>query len=223
MRAEGWITAAEERAAAGRSGRRWPRTPPARRQFGYLLDMAAAEAEKLAPAAARRTWWSSLPSTRPAGRRRQAILRQALAEQGARRRRPGRRSWRWPPTARSGRWRRHRLSRQPLQPRGPGPAPARLGLQAVRLRRRPGERACAPTDVRQDAPLGSAGWSPENYGGGYRAGSRSPTPWPSRSTPSPRGWRGGRCARSSATSPTVSAWRASPTSPTCRSRWAPTR
>ena len=58
--------------------------------------------------------------------------------------------------------RRPQLCREPVQPRGRRQAPARLGVQAVRLSHRARARADA-RHVREDAPIDVKGWKPENY------------------------------------------------------------
>ena len=65
------------------------------------------------------------------------------------------------------------LRPQPVQPRRPGRAPARLGVQAVRLSWRRWTRASRPASVVLDAPFsydpghGQPIWTPKNYGGDF--------------------------------------------------------
>ena len=92
--------------------------------------------------------------SRPRSRRR--LQRRRAHAFGARRPRQAPRSpwWRCAPTAGSSRWSAASdYARQPVQPRHPGAAPARLDLQAVRLSRRAARRHDARTTVIDDRPV----------------------------------------------------------------------
>ena len=63
--------------------------------------------------------------------------------------------------------RRPRLRRKPVQPRDRRAAPARLLVQALRLRHRAGEHGFKPTSIVVDSPVCIGNWCPQNYSGGY--------------------------------------------------------
>ena len=63
--------------------------------------------------------------------------------------------------------RRPQLLRKPVQPRGGGKAPARLGVQALRLPDGARNRADARYACATDGPINIKGWQPENYSHEY--------------------------------------------------------
>ena len=186
---EGWISAADEQAALATPPKLAPEAP-GEGDFGYVLDMAAAQAVQIAGGQApdlvvKLTIDSGAADHGP------DLVRDAIAEARAARRTSARARWCcWRPTAAIralvGGARPPALG---LQPRDPGPAPAGLVVQALRLRRGAGERASSrPTSARTRRSA-SACWSPGNYGGGYRGrGDAGRRPWRTRSTPSRCAW-----------------------------------
>jgi penicillin-binding protein 1A len=168
MRDEGWITAADERTALAERPALAPHTS-GEASFGYLLDMASAEAARLTGGRTpdlviKLSVDSALQSQT------QAILRQTIAEQGA----------------------RAGVGQGAIVVLAPdGAVRAMAGgidyrtspfNRAVQAKRQPGsafkpfvyaaalEAGVNPTDVRQDAPFRVGGWAPQNYAGGYRGG-----------------------------------------------------
>jgi penicillin-binding protein 1A len=166
MKAEGWISAADEQAALAAPPKLAPEAP-SEGDFGYVLDMAAAQAVQLAGAQApdlivRLSVDPKLQATA------QGLVRQTIADEG---RRGG----------------FHQGSLVLLAPDGAiralvGGADHHLSAfnRAVQAQRQPGssfkpfiyaaalEGGVKPTDTRQDAPLRVGDWTPSNYGGGYR-------------------------------------------------------
>jgi penicillin-binding protein 1A len=164
MRDAGWITAAQASAAAG--------TPPSlvaerpeEGDFGYVLDLAAQRARLLsdnrAPdlivhltvdrklqAAAAQVVRDGVAQGRSLGATQAALV--ALAPDGGVRALVGGRSYRDSP-----------YDRATQAMRQPGSAFKPL-VYATAL-----ETGVKPLDVRTDQPIHLAGWSPENYGGGY--------------------------------------------------------
>jgi|SRR5579872_2586692 len=166
MRAEGWITDSEEQAALDHAPALAPE-PPGEGDFGYALDMAAAQAVQIAGGAApdlvvKLTIDPGLQTTA------QAVVRDELATQG----------------------KRTNISQAALVLLGPdGAIRAIVGgrdhqasafNRAVQAERQPGsafkpfvyaaaiENGVRPTDTRDDAPIRIGLWSPQNYGGGYK-------------------------------------------------------
>jgi penicillin-binding protein 1A len=166
MRGEGWITPAEEQAALAAPPRLAPEAP-GEGDYGYVLDMAAAQAVQIAGAQApdlvvRLTIDPTLQATA------QSLVRDTLARDG-----PG-------AGARQG-------ALVLLGPDGAiralvGGADHRLSAfnRATQAQRQPGssfkpfvyaaavEHGVRPTDIRQDAPVRFGPWQPTNYEGGYR-------------------------------------------------------
>ena len=166
MKAEGWITAADEQAALANPPKLAPEAP-GEGDFGYVIDMAAAQAVQIAGAQApdlivRLSVDPALQTTA------QGLVRQAIADGGKR-----------------GGF--HQGSLVLLAPDGAiralvGGANHHLSAfnRATQAQRQPGssfkpfvyaaalEVGIRPTDTRQDAPLTVGDWKPSNYGGGYR-------------------------------------------------------
>ena len=166
MREEGWITPGQEQAA-----RRNPPVlsppPGGEGDFGYVLDLAAAQAQALVPANSPDliVQLSVDPRLQSAAVR---IVRQGLRN-GPRR------------------WGADQAALVALAPDGTvralvGGVDHRLSPynRAVHARRQPGsafkpivfaaalETGVSPTDVRIDAPVRFGRWAPENYGGGHQ-------------------------------------------------------
>jgi penicillin-binding protein 1A len=164
MRNAGWITAAQASAAASNPPALAPETPEDE-DFGYVLDLASQRARLLADnrapdlivrltvdrklqAAAAEVVRDGATRGRDLGATQSALV--ALTPDGAIRALIGGRSYRDKPYDRA---------TQAL--RQPGSAFKPL-VYAAAL-----ETGVRPQDVRVDAPIHFAGWSPENYGGGY--------------------------------------------------------
>ncbi len=165
MRSEGWITADEQQAAMGAAPKLAPEQP-GEGDYGYVIDMAAAEAVRIAGGQAPDLVVKlSIDPTLQATA--QGIVRQTVASEG---RRGG----------------FHQSSMVLLAP--DGAIRALVGgtnhhtsafNRAVQAQRQPGssfkpfiyaaalENGAKPTDTRQDAPLRIGDWTPSNYGGGY--------------------------------------------------------
>ncbi|QUD86103.1 multimodular transpeptidase-transglycosylase PbpC [Phenylobacterium montanum] len=166
MRDEGWITVAQEQVALNRPPRLAPEQP-GEGDYGYVLDMAAAQAVQITGAQSpdlivRLTIDPALQGQA------QAIVKKTLAEQG--------------PHAGA--------SQGALVLIGPdGAVRALVGgtdhhasafNRVTQAQRQPGssfkpfvyatalEQGLKPTDVRQDAPVRFGTWAPSNYEGGYR-------------------------------------------------------
>jgi penicillin-binding protein 1A len=166
MKAEGWISAADEQAALSAPPKLAPEAP-GEGDFGYVLDLAAAQAVQLAGAQApdlvvRLSVDPVLQTTA------QGLVRQTIAAEG---RRGG----------------FHQGALVLMAPDGAiramvGGADHHLSAfnRATQAQRQPGssfkpiiyaaalESGIRPTDTRQDAPLRVGNWTPSNYGGGYR-------------------------------------------------------
>lgn len=166
MREEGWITPAQEQAALAAPPKLAPEAP-GEGDFGYVLDMAAAQATQIAGGQApdlvvRLTVDPTLQSTA------QSIVRQTIDEEGRR-----------------GDF--HQGAMVLMAPDGAikalvGGANHRLSAfdRAGQAMRQPGsafkpfvyaaalENGARPADTRQDAPVKIGTWTPTNYGGGYR-------------------------------------------------------
>ncbi|MDR3513237.1 MAG: PBP1A family penicillin-binding protein [Caulobacteraceae bacterium] len=166
MKAEGWITPAQEQAALAAPPKLAP-DAPGEGDFGYVLDMAAAQAVQLAGGQApdlvvRLSVDPRLQATA------QALVRQTIADEGRR-----------------GDFRQGALVL--MAPDGAiralvGGADHHLSAfnRAAQAQRQPGssfkpfiyaaalENGAKPTDTRQDAPVRVGNWTPTNYGGGYR-------------------------------------------------------
>jgi penicillin-binding protein 1A len=166
MKAEGWISAGDEQVALTAPPKLAPEAP-GEGDFGYVLDMAAAQAVQLAGAQApdlvvRLSVESSLQTTA------QGLVRQTIATAGQR-----------------GGFKQGALVL--MAPDGAiralvGGADHHLSAfnRATQAQRQPGssfkpiiyaaalENGARPTDTRQDAPLRVGDWTPSNYGGGYR-------------------------------------------------------
>jgi penicillin-binding protein 1A len=165
MRDEGWISTADEQRALAERPVLAPRSS-GEAVFGYLLDMASAEAQKLA--AGRAPDLVVRLSVDPALQTQtQSILTETLAKEGA--------------AASAGQG-----AVVVLAPDGgiralSGGVDYRASPfnRAAQARRQPGssfkpfvyaaalEAGVQPTDVRPDAPFRVGSWSPENYDGGY--------------------------------------------------------
>jgi penicillin-binding protein 1A len=166
MKVEGWISAGEAQVALSAPPRLAPEAP-GEGDFGYVLDMAAAQAVQLAGAQApdlivRLSVDPKLQTTA------QALVRQSIATDG----------------------RRGGFHQGALVLMGPdgairalvGGADHHLSAfnRATQAQRQPGssfkpiiyaaalEAGIRPTDTRQDAPVRVGDWTPSNYGGGYR-------------------------------------------------------
>jgi penicillin-binding protein 1A len=166
MRAEGWISGQDEDAALAAPPKLAPEAP-GEGDYGYVLDMAAAQAVQIAGGAApdlvvRLTIDTSLQTTAT------SVVRDAIAQGG----------------------RRAGVSQGALVLLAPdGAIRALVGgtdhrasafNRATQAQRQPGssfkpfvyaaalENGVKPTDIRQDAPIRIGLWSPSDYGGGYR-------------------------------------------------------
>jgi penicillin-binding protein 1A len=166
MHAEGWISAADEQAALANPPKLAPEAP-GEGDFGYVLDMAAAQAVQIAGGQApdlvvKLTIDSNLQTTA------QSVVRQTIDSEG----------------------RRTNIHQGALVLLAPGGAiRALVGgrdhqlsayNRATQAQRQPGssfkpfvyaaalENGVKPTDTRDDAPIRIGLWSPGNYGGGYR-------------------------------------------------------
>jgi len=166
MRAEGWISDAQLQAALAAPPTLAPEAP-GEGDYGYVLDMAAAQAVQIAGAQAPDlvVRLSIDPQLQAAG---QALVRQTLAQEG-----PG-------AGARQG-------ALVLLAPDGAiralvGGTDHHLSAfnRAVQAQRQPGsafkpfvyaaavEKGVRPNDIRRDAPVRFGPWSPSNYEGGFR-------------------------------------------------------
>ncbi|MDB5453282.1 MAG: family penicillin-binding protein [Caulobacteraceae bacterium] len=166
MRDEGWISATEERAALGQRPALAPRAS-GEAVFGYLLDMASAEAQRLAGGKApdlvirlsidpalQTQAQTILTDTlgkagAAAGASQGAVV--LLTPDGAIRALSGGVDYRASP-----------FNRAVQAKRQPGSAFKPL-VYAAAL-----EAGVQPTDTREDAPFRTGTWDPENYDGGYR-------------------------------------------------------
>jgi penicillin-binding protein 1A len=166
MRAEGWITAQQEDAALATPPKLAPEAP-GEGDYGYVLDMAAAQAVQMAGGAApdlvvRLTIDPGLQATA------QAAVREAVGENG---RRAGVSQGALVLLAPDGAIRAlvggtdHRASafnRATQAQRQPGSA-FKPFVYAAAL-----ENGVKPTDIRVDEPVRYGLWSPSNFGGAYR-------------------------------------------------------
>ncbi len=166
MRAEGWITTRDEAAALSAPPKLAPEAP-GEGDYGYVLDMAAAQAVQIAGGSApdlvvRLTIDPALQAAA------QSAVREALAQDG---RRAGPRQGALVLLAPDGAIKAliggtdHHASaynRATQAQRQPGSA-FKPFIYAAAL-----EAGVKPTDIRQDAPIHIGLWSPTNYGGGYR-------------------------------------------------------
>ena len=166
MRAEGWITARDE-AAALAGPPQLAAEAPGEGDYGYVLDMAAAQAARMTGGAApdlvvRLTIDPGLQATA------QSLVRDAVRQSG---RRAGFSQGALVLLAQDGAIRAlvggtdHRASafnRATQAQRQPGSA-FKPFVYAAAL-----EAGVRPSDIRQDAPVRLGLWSPSNYGGGYR-------------------------------------------------------
>jgi penicillin-binding protein 1A len=165
MRDEGWISAADEQRALAERPVLTPRSS-GEAGFGYLLDMAAAEAQKLA--AGRAPDLVVRLSVDPALQTQaQAILTETLQKSGA--------------AASAGQGAVVVLAPDGAVRALSGGVDYRASPfnRAVQARRQPGssfkpivyaaalEAGVQPTDIRSDTPFRIGGWAPENYDGGY--------------------------------------------------------
>ncbi len=166
MRAEGWITDEQERTALAHPPRLAPEAP-GEGDYGYVLDMAAAEAVKIAGGQAPDlvVRLSIDPALQAAG---QAIVRQTIAEDG---KRAAVKQGALILLAPDGGIRamvggvNHRLSafnRATQAQRQPGSA-FKPFVYAAAL-----EQGVKPTDIRVDEPVRFGLWAPTNYDPGYR-------------------------------------------------------
>jgi penicillin-binding protein 1A len=151
MRAEGWISPEQERAALATPPQI---VPPSREEgdFGYVLDVAQAQALELAGRRAPDlvVRLTVEPELQVAGA---AAVRDVIRARGRRARRAGGACGAGPRRRRARAGGRRRPPQQPVQPRGAGAAPAGVGVQAVRLRRRARGRRAAQR--RTDRPAGA--------------------------------------------------------------------
>ncbi|HEY2659383.1 MAG TPA: PBP1A family penicillin-binding protein [Caulobacteraceae bacterium] len=166
MLAEGWITAAQEQAALAAPPKLAPESP-GEGDYGYVLDMAAAQAVQIAGAQAPDlvVQLTINPGLQASA---QAIMRKTLAEEGP------------AAGARQG-------ALVLLGPDGSiralvGGADHHLSAfnRVTQAQRQPGssfkpfvyaaamEAGIKPTDIRQDAPVRFGSWAPANYEAGYR-------------------------------------------------------
>ena len=166
MRAQGWITTDQEQAALDHPPVLAPEQP-GEGDYGYVLDMAAAQATQIAGAQAPDlvVKLSIDPRLQAAG---QALVRDTLATEG---RGAG----------------AHQGALVLLAPDGAikalvGGTDHHLSAfnRATQAQRQPGssfkpfvyaaavERGVKPTDIRQDSPVRFGAWAPTNYEGGYR-------------------------------------------------------
>jgi penicillin-binding protein 1A len=166
MRAEGWISARDEDAALALPPKLAP-PAPGEGDYGYLLDMAAAQAVQIAGGAApdlvvRLTIDPGLQASA------QASVREAIAQDGQR---AGVSQGALVLLAPDGAIRAlvggadHQASafnRVTQAQRQPGSA-FKPFIYAAAL-----EAGIKPTDIRQDAPVHIGLWSPANFGGAYR-------------------------------------------------------
>ena len=166
MRAEGWISARDEAAALAAPPKLAPEAP-GEGDYGYVLDMAAAQAVQIAGGQApdlvvRLTIDPGLQAAT------QSVVQGAIAQNG---RRAGVSQGALVLLAPDGAIRAlvggvdHRASafnRATQAQRQPGSA-YKPFIYAAAL-----EDGVKPTDIRQDAPIRIGLWSPSNYGGGYR-------------------------------------------------------
>ncbi|CAN5337829.1 multimodular transpeptidase-transglycosylase PbpC [soil metagenome] len=166
MREEGWINEAEESLALASPPQLAPE-PPGEGDFGYLLDMASAEAVKtVGPNAPDLMIRLSIDSKLQTNA--QTVLRQVIAADG----------------------KRAGASQGAMVAMTPdGAIRALVGgvdhrespfNRATQAKRQPGssfkpfvyaaalEKGIKPTDIRVDAPVRFGSWTPANYGGGYR-------------------------------------------------------
>ena len=166
MQTQGWITAADEQAALANPPKLAPEAP-AEGDFGYVLDMAAAQAVQIAGGQApdlvvKLTVDSGLQTTA------QSVVRETIDSEGSR-------------------TNIHQGALVLLAPDGAiralvGGRDHQLSAfnRAAQAERQPGssfkpfvyaaalENGVKPTDTRDDAPVRIGLWSPGNYGGGYR-------------------------------------------------------
>jgi penicillin-binding protein 1A len=166
MHAQGWISEADEQTALAHPPKLAPEAP-GEGDFGYVLDMAAAQAVQIAGGQApdlvvRLTVDSNLQTTA------QAVVREAIDTEGRR-------------------TNIHQGALVLLAPDGAiralvGGRDHQLSAynRATQAERQPGssfkpfvyaaalENGVKPTDTRDDAPIRIGLWSPGNYGGGYR-------------------------------------------------------
>ncbi len=166
MHAQGWISAADEQAALANPPKLAPEAP-AEGDFGYVLDMAAAQAVQIAGGQApdlvvRLTVDSNLQTTA------QSLVRETIDTDGKQ-------------------TNIHQGALVLLAPGGAiralvGGRDHRLSAfnRATQAERQPGssfkpfvyasalETGIKPTDTRQDAPIRIGLWSPSNYEAGYR-------------------------------------------------------
>ena len=166
MHAEGWITGEQEQAALIAPPKLAPEAP-GEGDYGYLLDMASAQAVQMvggqAPDLIVRLSIDPMLQTTA-----QSLVRQTLTQDGAR---AGAHQGALVLLAPDGAIRAlvggadHRLSafnRVTQAQRQPGSA-FKPFIYAAAL-----ESGVKPTDIRQDAPVRFGLWSPSNYGGRYR-------------------------------------------------------
>jgi penicillin-binding protein 1A len=166
MEAEGWITADAARAAAAVTPKLAPTAQPNDGDFGWALDFATSEAIRMAGPNSP-DLMVRLSIDPRLQRRGAAIVRGAIARSRG----------------------LHVSQGALVSLSADGAIRAMVGgvnyqdsvfNRAAQARRQPGssfkpfiyaaalERGVRPTDVRMDAPIRIGGWSPENYGGGYR-------------------------------------------------------